>query len=120
MTDIVWPEILRGCAQLEVEAVDAEEPTRRVVVLEAAVMFEAGWDRLPWTRCGVRRGGARDGGRRGLPSRDGVDAAAIEARIDAQLTNDERIARSDLVFDNSGSEAELIAQVDKAWDSLGA
>ena len=43
LTDIVWPEI-RRLADLEIEAERARRPDG-VVVLEAAVMIEAGWQR---------------------------------------------------------------------------
>ena len=42
LTDIVWPEI-RRLAELEIRKVGDENPTA-VIVLEAAALFEAGWD----------------------------------------------------------------------------
>ena len=53
-------------------------------------------------------------------ARDGVDAAAVQSRIDAQLSNDERIAAADVVVENSGTEAEMLAQLDNEWARVGA
>lgn len=48
----------------------------------------------------------------------GLDAETARARIAAQATDDQRRAVADIVLDNSGSVAELTAQVDAAWASL--
>ncbi len=111
LTDIVWPEI-RRLAQAEIAAAQAARPDG-VVVLEAAVLLEAGWQDAvdeTWV-VSVDRATALN---RAM-QRDGADAAAVEARIDAQLANAEREAQADVVFDNSGAEAQLIAQLDAAW-----
>jgi dephospho-CoA kinase len=116
LTDIVWPEI-RRLTQVEIQAALAEDPDR-VVVLEAAVMLEAGWNRSTdevWVvivdpDVAVQRAVARDG----------VDEAAVRARIAAQLTNAERIAKADVVIDNSGTPDQLIAKLDEAWNALQA
>lgn len=42
LTDIVWPEI-RRLAELEIDAIRQSNPDA-IVVLEAAVLFEAGWE----------------------------------------------------------------------------
>ena len=111
LTAIVWPEI-RRLAQAEIAAAQAARPDG-VVVLEAAVLLEAGWQDAvdeTWV-VSVDRATALN---RAM-QRDGADAAAVEARIDAQLANAEREAQADVVFDNSGTEAQLIAQLDAAW-----
>lgn len=111
LTDIVWPEI-RRLAQAEIAAAQAARPDG-VVVLEAAVLLEAGWQDAvdeTWV-VSVDRATALN---RAM-QRDGADAAAVEARIDAQLANAEREAQADAVFDNAGAEAQLIAQLDAAW-----
>jgi len=114
LTDIVWPEI-RRLTQIEIQQALTEVPDR-VVVLEAAVMLEAGWNRSTdevWVvivepEVAVARAVARDG----------VDAAAVRARIAAQLTNPERIARADVVIDNSGTPDELLIKLEHAWTAL--
>jgi dephospho-CoA kinase len=44
----------------------------------------------------------------------------VEARIDAQLSNQARSARADVVIDNNGDEATLLAQLDAHWRRLAA
>jgi len=48
-------------------------------------------------------------------ARDGVEEEAVRKRIAAQLSNDERRAKADIVIDNSGDEAALLAQLDAQW-----
>lgn len=110
LTDIVWPEI-RALARAELTAASAAG--RRIAVLEAAVLLEAGWqDEVDevWAvtvppDVAVARASARDG----------IDEAAVRARINAQLTNAERAASAQVVVDNSGSEEALAAALDEHW-----
>jgi phosphopantetheine adenylyltransferase/dephospho-CoA kinase len=111
LTDIVWPEI-RRLAQAEIAAIRAAEPSA-VVVLEAAVLFEAGWEPLVdeiWVAVVERATAVQRATARG-----GLDAAQVEARIDAQLTNGERRQRAHVVLDNAGDEAALVRQLDAHW-----
>jgi dephospho-CoA kinase len=111
LTAIVWPAI-RALAQSEIESVLKQDP-RRIVVLEAAVLIEAGWQDLVdqiWVTIIDR-----DVAIARASARDGVDAAAVEARIDAQLSNDERRAEADAVIDNSLDETHLKQQLERLW-----
>ena len=115
LTDIVWPAI-RALAEKEIKTVQTNEPDR-VIVLEAAVLIEAGWQDLVdeiWTTVVDR-----DVAIARAAARDGVDAAAVEARIDAQISNDERRAAAHRVIDNSGTPEQLVAQLKALWDELG-
>lgn len=47
--------------------------------------------------------------------RDGLDAGQARARVRAQAGRAERLAVADVVIDNSGTPAELLAQVDRLW-----
>ena len=114
LTDIAWPGIL-AMAKHEID--EARANGASVVVLEAAVLLEANWqsevDEV-WVvtvdpEVAISRATARDG----------VDEAAVQARIDAQLGNAERIALADVVIDNGGSETELLARLDAEWQRLG-
>ena len=111
LTDIVWPEI-RRLAQNEIDANDSDT----IMVLEAAVLLEAGWQDIGdeiWvvtvdpeiaiTRC---------------MSRDGLEKEDVQSRLDAQLSNDERVAQADVVIVNNGSEEELLEQLDEQWHRL--
>jgi len=113
LTDIVWP----GIRRLASEALsEFEAAGNTLVVLEAAVLFEAGWEDLVhevWVvvvepDLAVER----------LATRNGLDAAAARARIDSQLSNDERISRSNVVITNNGTLDELEAGIQRAWDAL--
>lgn len=114
LTDIVWPEI-RRLAQAAIVGLRAAEP-QAVVVLEAAVLFEAGWEPLVdeiWVAV-VERATAVSR----AVARGGLSAAQVEARIDAQLTNAQRKERAHVVFDNSGDEAALMRQIDVQWPRI--
>jgi phosphopantetheine adenylyltransferase/dephospho-CoA kinase len=116
LTDIVWPEI-RRLAQAEIAALRAAEP-HAVVVLEAAVLFEAGWEPLVdeiWVAVVERATAVARAVARG-----GLSAAQVEARIDAQLSNAERKQRARVVLDNSGDEAALVRQLDAQWPRVRA
>lgn len=111
LTDIVWPEI-RRMAEAEIASIKADNPNA-IVVLEAAVLFEAGWeDAVDEVWVVVVE---RDTAVARAMARDGADEGAIQKRIDAQLSNDERRARAQVVIDNSADEAALTAQLDTEW-----
>jgi dephospho-CoA kinase len=91
------------------------ETTRRPIVIEAAIMMEAGWrffDRI-WVVVVAREVAiARVTASRGL------SRAEVEQRIDAQLSNEERRRIADVVIENDGTPAELRAKVEGAWREL--
>ena len=111
LTNIVWPEI-RLMAQAEIEEVLTKDPSR-IIVLEAAVLFEAGWEDVVEEIWVVSLD--RDAARQRAGTRDGVDEAAVQKRIDAQMANSERVKRGEVIIDNSGSVADLLAQLDIQW-----
>ncbi|MEC8072858.1 MAG: dephospho-CoA kinase [Pseudomonadota bacterium] len=114
LTDIVWPAIYDMAAAEIKQNLDSNPNT--VVVLEAAVLIEAGWQSLVdeiWVTTvdpstAIERASARDG----------VDADAVQARIDAQLSNAERTAEAAVVIDNSADEPQLLAQLKNHWKNL--
>ena len=85
------------------------------VVVEAAVLFEAGWDSLVdevWTTDSpvelvVER----------LQTRNGMGEEEVRRRINSQMDRSERIERSDLVVDNSGDVTSLGETVKALWDT---
>lgn len=115
LTDIVWPGI-RRLASAELSAL--EVAGNRLVVLEAAVLLEAGWDDLVdaiWVvvvqpDTAVAR----------LATRNNMDEEAARARIASQLSNDERTARADIIIHNDGTLEELQAGALREWESLQA
>lgn len=113
LTDIVWPEIGR-LARAEIAA----GPPGSITVLEAAVLFEAGWteglDEI-W----VVVAGRETATKRAM-ARDGLDAQAVQKRINAQLSDKERAAKADVVIDNSAGLDALEARLDSEWQRLKA
>ena len=108
LTDILYPEIRRMFGEW-IETTQADNPNA-LLVMDAAVLLEAGWEDLAdetWViivdpNTAVSRAVARDG----------LDEAAVSKRIASQLSNDERSARADVVIDNTGNEAALIARLE--------
>ncbi|MYD43636.1 MAG: dephospho-CoA kinase [Gammaproteobacteria bacterium] len=116
LTDIVWPAIKR-MAQDEIDRIKRAN-TRQIVVLEAAVLLEAGWqdfvDEVWVVTVDPEVAIAR------TMARDGLDREAVQSRIDAQITNTERITKADVVIDNSSTEQALNDTVAEAFDQLSA
>jgi dephospho-CoA kinase len=48
-------------------------------------------------------------------ARDGVDAASVQARIDAQISNAERTAAATVIIDNSADATQLMQQLEIHW-----
>ena len=113
LTDIVWP----GIRRLANEALsEFEMAGNHVAVLEAAVLFEAGWQDLTdeiWVvtvdpDIAVER----------LAARNGLNAEAARARIASQLSYEERRAQADVVIENN-SDLEVLEQcIEAAWENL--
>ncbi len=113
LTDIVWPGI-RALASAELS--DLEVAGTGIALLEAAVLLEAGWedmvDEIWVTTVETDLAVAR------LAERNGLDEAAARARIDSQLSNEERIAAASVVIENNGTREELADGIEAAWQAL--
>ncbi|MDG1835988.1 MAG: dephospho-CoA kinase, partial [Pseudomonadales bacterium] len=48
-------------------------------------------------------------------ARDNADRAAVESRLDSQLSNEERISRATSVIYNNGDQQKMIEQLDAEW-----
>jgi dephospho-CoA kinase len=115
LESIVWPwmrgEMERRLAKLRQDGVE-------VVVLEAAVLIEADWTPIVdqvWLVV-VPPEVARER----IMSRNGLTAEQADARIAAQLTNDERARHAQVIIDNSGTLEELERRVAAEWEKLTA
>ncbi len=101
---------MRERMRREIDEVRARPSPPPFIVLDAAVLFEAGWDALcdeVWT---VSTSPERALER--LVARNRLSPEAARARIDAQLGNEEREARADRVIRNDGTLGALAAAVD--------
>ena len=85
-----------------------------VVVVEAALLFEAGWDSLVeevWVtdspeKIVIER----------LKQRNGMSEEEARKRRYSQMDRTERLERSDYVIQNSGDMAELESAIKELWD----
>ncbi len=88
----------------------------QVVVLEAALLLEAGWDDLVdevWVTVAPPQVAAqRAAARSGLPLEEAM------ARIQAQLDNEERVRRAQVVIDTGRPLEETRRQVEEEWRKL--
>lgn len=88
---------------------------RRAAVLDAAVMFRAGWDRACDQLVFVETPRAT---RRARAAQRGWTAAELQAREAAQLSLEEKRRRATIVIDNSGDIDQTYEQVRVFWNSL--
>ena len=97
-------------------AAEIEATADAVIFLDVPLLFETGFDRkadLVWVvdvpdEIRVKR----------VVLRDGLTEEEIWARIKNQMSREEKIARADVVLDNSGTPEELYAQIDLALAEL--
>lgn len=111
LTSIVWPATFARMKQMVAEMRARGE--RRPIVIEAAVLIEANWHPLfdeIWlvttSRERVIERIERD---------RGLNRAETEARIRAQLSDDERCKHASIVITNEGTIDELRAKVTTRW-----
>ena len=116
LTGIVWPEI-RKMALAEIDAARVEGKSK-AVVLEAAVLLEAGWQDIVdevWVVYVQREQAIAR-----AMARDGLDEAAVSNRIDAQMTNAQRIEQGDVAFENATTPEALCERIDERWAQMMA
>jgi dephospho-CoA kinase len=111
LTSIVWPatreSIRRNVGELR--ASGAKLP----IVVEAAILIEANWqplfDEIWLVRASREQVVAR------IESQRGLKPAETEARIRAQLSDEERAKHATLVIENNGSLEELREMLKTVW-----
>jgi dephospho-CoA kinase len=88
-----------------------------VAVLEAALLFDAGWDDLTdevWVTVVEGETAARR-----ASERSGIPLEQVLERIQkAQMASDERIRRSDVVIDTAGTLEDTMQRTLEAWNEL--
>nr|KAF6308865.1 Coenzyme A synthase [Pipistrellus kuhlii] len=113
LTDIMWPVI----AKLAREEMDrAVAAGKRVCVIEAAVLLEAGWQSMVhevWTIVipeteAVRR----------IMERDGLSEAAAQSRLQSQMSGQQLVDQSHVVLSTLWEPHVTQLQVEKAWALL--
>ena len=87
----------------------------QVAVVEAALLFEAGWEILVdevWTTDSPLESVFQR-----LMLRNGLNEEEVRKRLSSQMDIQERLNRSDVVVDNSGGVAALEETVRSLWES---
>lgn len=113
LTDIVWPKI-HDLARQRLKALRQQDV--EVVVLEAAVLIEAGWLDLVDEVWVVTT--PPEIAKRRLMRRDGLTEEQAEHRLASQLTNEARLPYADVVIENNGTREALHRRVEEAWRDL--
>jgi len=98
-----------------VRRMQAEADTDHVVVLDVPLLVESGRDDMAALvvvdvdpEVAVRR----------LVEQRGMAEADARARMARQASREDRLARADVVIDNGGDRAALVAQVDALWERI--
>lgn len=113
---IVHPAV-REESQRRFEAALAEDP-EPVVVYDVPLLVEARVDD-PWDTVVVAHAPASDRLRRLIELR-GMDERAAQERIDAQVSDERRLAIADVVIDTAGTLEATRAQTDALWERIRA
>jgi dephospho-CoA kinase len=111
---IVHPAV-RAESQRRFEAALADDP-QAVVVYDVPLLVEARVDD-PWDTIVVAHAPASERLRRLVELR-GMDERAAQERIDAQVSDEQRLAIADVVIDTAGDLAETHAQTDALWERI--
>lgn len=111
---IVHPAVRRESQRRFDEALAADPDG--VVVYDVPLLVEARVDD-PWDAVVVAHAPAAERLRRLVELR-GFDREAAQARIDAQVSDDDRLAIADVVIDTGGALEDTLAQTDALWERL--
>ena len=114
LNSVMWPAI-RELAEQDFAEIGQLDPNA-VIVFEAAVMLEAGWQDLVseiWVVT-TKQDAAIDR----LKTRNGYSREQALARIGSQMSNRQRREYADVKFDNSETEEKLKSRVEYHWKRL--
>jgi dephospho-CoA kinase len=91
----------------------ARESGETAAVVEAPLLFEAGWDDMfdeVWVVTAPEETAV---GR--VATARGIDAGSVRSRMRAQMSDEDRLSRGDAAIDNSCSLDDLAVSVTEAW-----
>jgi dephospho-CoA kinase len=111
LTSIVWPATFKSI-RTELDGLRASGENVPIVV-EAAILIEANWQPLCDEIWLVRA--SRQAVIERIERQRGLKPAETEARIRAQLSDEERAKHASLVIDNDGSLDALREVLDRVW-----
>ena len=109
LNEIMHPRMGQMVANI-IEGLDAE-----VVVVEAALLLEAGWDALVDEVWCTRA--SEDVVIDRLKARNGLNKEEAQKRINAQMSVDERKSRSQVMIENNGDLAQLTTVIEQIWEN---
>ena len=113
MEKIMWKAIGESIDR-EIEAYRQEG--HKVIFVDAPLLFEAGLEKQMDQVWVVH---ADDDLRlQRVMERDGADAASVRARMSSQFSEQQRLDLADVILDNNGTRAELLAQVEEQIEAL--
>ena len=113
LNGIVWPAIAALAAE---ERAAAKAQGAAVVVMEAAIMLEAGWQEdldEVWVVFGPRATVTQR-----LMARNGFDEAECDKRIDSQAPNHWRVRQAHMLVSSAGDIPSMRAQLVAAWPGV--
>jgi len=113
---IVHPAVRAESQRRFEEALSADQEA--VVVYDVPLLVEARVDD-PWDTIVVAHAPQAERRRRLIEIR-GMDANAADARIAAQVSDEQRLAIADAVIDTAGTIAETHARTDALWERIRA
>ncbi len=113
LTDIVWPNI-RTLAEKKIKEIRSIDQDQ-IIILEAAVLFEAGWETMgdeTWVievdpEIAIER----------IMNRNGITGDQAKSRLSAQLSNRVRANKADVVIKNNGSPQSFSKKILAIWKS---
>ena len=111
LTDAVWPATKNRIREMIAEARAKGE--RKPIVVEAAILIEANWQSVfdeVWLITA-----AKDFVIARVERERGLKPEQTEARIKAQLSDDERRKHAAIVIENNGTIEELKDQLARVW-----
>ena len=103
--------LMAGMVQEKIDAF--REVGAQVVVVEAALLFEAGWDSLVqevWVT-----DSPEDAVINRLSRRNGMSEEEARKRVSSQMSREERLERADIVIDNSSNVEAMRMVIDELW-----
>lgn len=112
LNEIAWPYIAKGVAA-KVAGTEG-----KIVIIEAALIFEAGWDKfLNYTVCITCKDSLR---KERLIEKRNLSGKEAEERIKAQMGQYEKALKSDYTIENESGLDQLSARVLDVWHDLQA
>lgn len=115
LNKIIWPELLAEVKR-RINKLAKKEDTIRVVILEAAILLKAGWDQevhevwsmvLPPEEA-IKR----------VMERNGLTEEDAKRRLHSQMSNNDIVAKSHVIFSSLWDSEFTLKQAEKAWKIL--